>query len=746
MRRSTASVRSRFLLGLTVTLFVLVPIVLALGVELPGTQPADGSGAPGFPLFQNGNQVGTFDSPGQCENCHGGYRNAGEPIYEPYDSWAGSMMAQAGRDPLFWAAVDIANQDDGARLGDVGIGDFCIRCHAPKAWYEGRSHCDNAWGEPFDGSCMSGNVSAENNDFEGLTCHFCHRQYDASIAPVGDFFDANAPYEANGQVYLSREERLMRGPYSDASPPGRHAFAVSILHRESAFCGQCHNVTNPALNRRDEVTGADLGYLMPVERTYDEWRQSDFANVASEKFASCQRCHMPPPDLDGDGDVDPAFACSSPPGPRGEDTALEGPIWTHGFPGGGSWMLEVLKDEYGAALGRQNEFDAAIAGARALLQGRTASIGVETPAAAMAGGAFDATAVVTNLAGHKLPTGYPEGRRAWVHLRAGHDADADGTLAAGEVSYESGAWNAATGELSHVPELKIYEIKVGIWNWNGTGRCDLVDDVTGRKMFHFVLNDCVVSDTRIPPEGFLPNDETAPVGYVYPENPGRPGRLAHWDRTAYSVPVPVGATGAMLVEARLLYQTTSEDFIEFLARESVSTCDPHDSGCNPTLADARPNRGEKVEALWGAYGRSAPVTIAATLASVPITAGAGIPGEAADPRFAAEQLLVEAYDPATGDITVRFGLACDSSDHALYYGPLAAVSTYGWDGALCSIGSTGTTVFDPGDRSAFFLVTGHDSVVEGSLGKRAPGVERPESNTDALCPLQQDLGETCMAP
>ncbi len=42
------------------------------------------------------------------------------------------MMAQAGRDPVFYAALDIANADAGF------AGEFCLRCHLPRAWVNGR--------------------------------------------------------------------------------------------------------------------------------------------------------------------------------------------------------------------------------------------------------------------------------------------------------------------------------------------------------------------------------------------------------------------------------------------------------------------------------------------------------------------------------------------------------------------------------------------------------------------------------
>ncbi len=719
-----------------VTAAVLTIIAFA-GIDLPGTQPSDGSGDPAFPVLQD-----PFDTPNQCSNCHGNYRSGSEPIYEPYDSWAGSMMANAARDPLFWAALDIANQDDAA-LGNAGVGDFCIRCHSPVGWYEGRSDCTTAWGEEFDGSCLAGSIPAGNDDFEGIQCHYCHRMFDASQPPPGEFLDTSAPYDENGQVYLVGDGKFMRGPYSDAQPPGRHDFQYSPLHNDSAFCGQCHNVTHPAINRKDPDTGADLGYLMPVERTYREWQQSEYGRVASADFASCQRCHMTPPDFDGDGTTDDAYACDKNVPLRGENTAAEGPIWTHFFRGGGVWMMEVLRDEYGATLGRTSEFQAAIDQARALMETMTADVALAGPASVAAGGTLNATVTVTNRAGHKFPTGYPEGRRAWLNLQAGEDLDADGTLESNEVTYESGAYDAATGVLTHDADEKVYELKVGVWNFNGTGECDLVDDATGAKMFHFVLNDCIVEDNRIPPKGFTPDVETAPVSYAYPADPAIPGALAHWDDTVYPVPVPVGASNSMLVRATLYYQTTSKEYVEFLRDESVSTCDPFDAGCDPTVANAGQNRGEKMYDLWQAYGRSAPLVLGLAETSVSVTGGGGGPGQASNPSLLADQMLVTGYDDVSGEVTIGYVPACDASDHNIYWGGLSTVSTYSYDGVACDVGASGTASFDPGAGSVFFLIAGHEGSIEGSYGQDSLGAERPEDAGTPVCPYTQQLAAIC---
>src|SRR5210317_1783587 len=59
----------------------------------------------------------------QCRMCHSGTKNGAA---DPFLSWEGSMMAQAGRDPVFRATVTISNQDF------PGVGEFCFRCHTPR--------------------------------------------------------------------------------------------------------------------------------------------------------------------------------------------------------------------------------------------------------------------------------------------------------------------------------------------------------------------------------------------------------------------------------------------------------------------------------------------------------------------------------------------------------------------------------------------------------------------------------------
>jgi hypothetical protein len=66
----------------------------------------------------------------------------------------------------------------------------------------------------------------------------------------------------------------------------------------------------------------------------------------------------------------------------------------------------------------------------------------------------DLKVTVTNRTGHKLPTGYPEGRRIWINVQFYNDAN--------ELISESAAYDSDTGILSHDEEAKIYEVEPAI--------------------------------------------------------------------------------------------------------------------------------------------------------------------------------------------------------------------------------------------------------------------------------------------
>ena len=94
-------------------------------VQIPGTQPTPVDNPP------------TISGVGNC-GCHSFSPADGQtPESVPVFGWEGGMMANAGRDPLFWSTLAVAEQD--FLPADGGVGDLCLHCHSVKGWLEGRS-------------------------------------------------------------------------------------------------------------------------------------------------------------------------------------------------------------------------------------------------------------------------------------------------------------------------------------------------------------------------------------------------------------------------------------------------------------------------------------------------------------------------------------------------------------------------------------------------------------------------------
>ena len=545
-----------------------------------------------------------------CSACHGG-SSGGDPedapTFRPFSTWAGSMMANATRDPLFFAALDIANNDM------PGVCDYCLRCHTPRGWLMGHV-VKPGFGPPNDpvkgaAACLlNGSYDMPddtNSDMGGVTCHFCHR-----LMPTGP--NGEPGYTDNGNTWVDDEScantgggpPCRRGPYAytDGTAPPPHEWDYSEFHTESTLCGACHNVSTPDTDAGPLKTlklddGTDTGHPFPIERTFAEWQQSQYAQAPQ---TSCQNCHMP------QAESPDATACST------RINNRTGNLPVHAFVGGNTWVPGIIKGEYGAGLDssgshRTASLDQTIDWARELL-GTAASVDATiqsyTPPTASDPGSMALDVKVTNLSGHKLPTGYAEGRRMWLNLEV---RDANGALV-----FESGAYDDASAVLNEDAQARVYEVLQGIWNHQGTGACD-VEDADGDAMFHFVLNDCIRKDSRIPPLGFTPATAGDPNGYdvrpvgiiTYPETTPGSGVLVNYDTASYSVPVPAGTVGPLTATARLYYQTSSKDYIHFLRDQALENAFPAENdmcvgGPNRpyTVGPQEKTRGQFVFDMW----------------------------------------------------------------------------------------------------------------------------------------------------
>ncbi len=474
-------------------------------------------------------EAGILNPPEACAVCHGNYN----PDVEPFRNWRGSMMAQASLDLLFKANMVIANQDA------PDSGDLCLRCHLPRGWLQGRS-------VPTDGSQML------STDESGVACDLCHRLVDPIFDPIEnpaqdeDILNALIfpTFNFGNGMYTIDPTGARRGPFVDATTG--HPVLVSPFHREAAICGTCHNVSNPAFEKDGNgnympnafdapATDFSAHTLLPVERTYSEWFYSQYntpEGVYAPQFggnkeyvSTCQDCHMR--DVTGHG-------CNFGTPPLRTDLPL------HDMTGGSTWLPGLLPAMYPGVVD-PDAMQAGIDRARYMLQ-NAAHLEAEAED-------LELKVTVTNNTGHKLPTGYPEGRRMWINVKF-YDA-------AMSVISESGAYDVNTGYLSHDPEVKIYEVKPGL----DSITAPLVGEPNGPS-FHFVLNNKVYKDNRIPPRGFT-NDAFedfggAPTDYSYEDG-------QYWDETTYDIP-----PGAVSAQVTLYYQSTSKEFIEFLRDKNTT--------------------------------------------------------------------------------------------------------------------------------------------------------------------------------
>jgi hypothetical protein len=567
-----------------------------------------------------------------CSNCHDG-SSPGDSSQLPFPTWSGSMMANAARDPLFWAALDVANRDV------PGIGDYCIRCHAPSAWLAGRVRKDGQGGfvNGTNGCQMLGDqddFDGKANDYAGIGCHFCHRTMETG--PTGQsplIFNANIWIDdslnctVDGQ---SNNTTCRRGPYrypdrtalgtQSASPP--HAWKQDNYYKAGAYCGSCHDVSSPDTNNGPLKTlilndGTNTNRAFPLDRTYSEWKASEYASAffrdgleingpsAGETFGeTCQSCHM------RTSQSATARACI-----QTSAGTRKGQLPVHEFAGSNAFMVSVIKSLYGENLGRNAAFDRTLAWIRDNLQNRSATIGVATQPLLASATTLNASVRVTNLTGHKLPAGYAEGRRMWINLIA---RDASGTLI-----FESGAYNPATAVLSEDAQIKIYETTQGVWQrFGNTGVCVTKENITNRKLFNLALNNCIAKDNRIPPLGFSGgnNVEIRPVAYTYPETSPGSGKLVNFDVTPYAIPIPANAVRPITVQATLKHQVLSKAYADFLRDEAVNgNFQTEDQMCNRTsdVGPANKTRGQFMFDAWTNNGKSTPENmVSASVVSV----------------------------------------------------------------------------------------------------------------------------------
>lgn len=415
------------------------------------------------------------------------------------------------------------------------------------------------------------------------------------------FFVGNLPKYAaytensSGQYFVSTGTEKRAG-FADAT--ARHKMYYSRYHKSKYFCASCHDVSNPVLANLGMEPGdlptekqSAFSYFH-VERTFSEFMLSAYGRGTGaptnpefraqgapdlEWAGKCQDCHM--------RDVSGAAANKKDavirPGGSKEHPNSGQPL--HDLTGGNTWITYILAtlDPNGPVYDPRNvqlldqgpgvltlDLNAGESPknhGRALLEGAKRAQQQLELAGSILDLSYDPASgstsfKVQNNTGHKLISGFPEGRRMFVNIRGYQGGSL--VFEVNPYDYDFGTLKGLPTAPSGYPTLDSHEY----YQDSLVYEVQLSSSITGeQKTFHFVLADSRYKDNRIPPKGFdvaaslerlsepVHNGSSAPGYFSAAEYAGG------YDLVNLNLP-----TGADSLVVTLFYQGTSREYVEFL--------------------------------------------------------------------------------------------------------------------------------------------------------------------------------------
>jgi hypothetical protein len=364
---------------------------------------------------------------------------------------------------------------------------------------------------------------------DGVSCTLCHRIEETNLG-------TDASYSGNFEIINKTGDDDSRQIYGPYVPQGNNMRSQSGFTptqgthiKNSALCGTCHNLITEAIDPENPTVPTNKKF--PEQMPYKEWLASDFSKGASPQ--SCQSCHMPV----ATGTVQ----LSNNMGGGGPTRRLAG-VSKHHFVGGNAFMLTMLKENRAATgvVADDSAFDAAIKRTRDNLTRKTARLEASP---CRVENTLTVPVTITNLTGHKFPTGYPN-RRAWLHVKV--------VDSVGRVVFESGKpgvdgeiVDLASGTMPHYDtitqpaQVQIYETVMG----------DVRDNPT-RRLMHAAR---YLKDNRLLPAG-MSRAETDTDIRVVGNAATDTNFIGGSDKVTYSVNT-TGYSGPFTVTAELLYQS-----------------------------------------------------------------------------------------------------------------------------------------------------------------------------------------------
>ncbi len=515
--------------------FVVVSFVIVVGAMAQETRPEPlGAGPPwrGPVRPTAANEV--FATGNGCSMCHSAAPAAtamrsptGDDI-SPHGLWQASLMANAFRDPYWRAQVAKESAADPEHAPATQA--LCIRCHAPMA-----HHTARLGGQP---ALTMAAIADDPLAADGVSCTVCHQIQPEGLGDSSTF----------GGMFSLKRGREIYGPYPDPAPgPMRMHSGYAPTHaehvRSSGLCGSCHTL----------FTG-HTGSAFPEQSPYLEWRNSAFQNEhdAGKDSRTCQQCHMP--------SQGPTRIARNPMG-RDFVIAPRPDFAPHLFVGGNAFMLDLLRanrTQLGVTA-PESALERAAAATRRQLQNDTVRLDVGDITRKDGRAEFSIT--VTNLTGHKFPTGYPA-RRAWLHVqvRSGR-----------EVLFESGAVDK-DGSLVKVGDELSIPHKDTVEKPEDVVVYEMVAvDPSGKPTTYLSKMAKRAKDTRLLPKGWRP-DATG-IGDIAPVAIGDDSNFTGGaDTVTVRVPIAEGTPKGLQAIVWLEYQSIPPAWVAAL--RSVDAAEP----------------------------------------------------------------------------------------------------------------------------------------------------------------------------
>jgi len=429
-------------------------------------------------------QDSPFVESAECSLCH--TRLGENNGLGQYPLWQGSVMAHAGRDP-YWQAKTASEIKQNPALAKL-IDDKCHRCHTPQ------------------GKSLAG---------DGVGCTVCHLIEDKGLG---------APASFTGGFQINKEH-LAYGPHENpfVMPMIMHVGLTPTHGRhilKPELCATCHTVITPTVGAGGKILGEFV-----EQAAYLEWKASSFGGGGM----TCQSCHVPVADQPKQH-----YIAHNPGGRPFPPTSPRQPFGIHRFAGANVALPALLgsTDPTMAERAREMLSSAALIDVRTQWNQST----------------LETFVTLTNLTGHKLPTGFPS-RRIWLDFEVQDQA--------GKVVFHSGGASPA-GQPHHAvidspSKVQVYESEMA--------------DPSGKPTTALLRAASYLKDNRILPGGFDPSK--AHPG-ILPAGIGADADfLPGADTTLYRVSgLPAGRYS---IRVRALYENIKPSFRDVLSAAHAAT-------------------------------------------------------------------------------------------------------------------------------------------------------------------------------